>query len=600
MPVKQDSINRELYGMLKSRGYRPDMFTSAGKKVAIPDEAEAFQFDFIKDGENYGKVTATVDGLHRLIIYYGDEVENSPKADTVHEAGSSSGESFNSLRKHLKRFAKNKQLGFELSDIDDLEPDMAKREHNQKDKLSEGYYAMGKTKSYSDNVPSTKIILQHSRQIEEGEQRYRNIAKIFVENTNGERFLLPTTKPGIARVYARHIAEGGTPYDERGTHITSLVEEYNKMAGFVRATKNKEFNESVQRLISEGINHYGNLRETLHKMAGRRGYNEYFENYTPALMENEEHIDLSEMFRQSSLDPRIESVMPILGKLSKNINETSEMVETLALESWADEVTSIKVDEARHDDDKDDGLIAGRYTPKQWAEMLAVVKKKAQEQDAKKQQPETPLKEFDMAEDVDSIGVNTRQATLNTPAGNFTADITKDKNTNTVSGKTNIHGVNLSATKDMTPGGAQTVAVDTNVAPNLNLSATRKSADYNKGQLAGTKSVAAKYTDTTGALGEPGQQHTATRTAGVGFGGASGPEVGKNYVDQYSVNENVDTGEYDARKSTSKGGTTPEQEKEFRNKVQSYGKELEQRQKEKKKVKEGQEDLDAILRIIRK
>lgn len=395
MPVKQDSINRDLYGMLKSRGYRPDMFTSAGKKVAIPDEAEAFQFDFIKDGENYGKVTVTVDGLHRLIIYYGDEVENSPKADS-HDS-----ESFNSLRKHLKRFAKNKQLGFELSDIDDLEPDMAKREHNQKDKLAEGYYAIGKTKSYSDNVPSTKIVIQHSRQIEEGEQRYRNVAKIFVENANGERFLLPTTKPGIARVYARHVAEGGTPYDERGTHITSLVEEYNKMAGFVRATKNKEFNESVQRLISEGVNHYGNLRETLHKMAGKRGYNEYFENYTPALMEDGEQVDLSEMFRQSSLDPRIESVMPILSKLSKNITETSEMVETLALESWVDEVTSIKgqkVDEAQHDDDEDDGLIAGRYTPEQWANMIAVVKKKAQEQDAKKQQQPSELGEDDVDE----------------------------------------------------------------------------------------------------------------------------------------------------------------------------------------------------------
>jgi hypothetical protein len=343
MPVKQDSINRELYGMLKSRGYRPDMFTSAGKKVAIPDEAEAFQFDFIKDGENYGKVTVTVDGLHRLIIYYGDDVENSPKADT-HD-----GESFNSLRLHLKRFAKNKQLGFELSDIDDLEPDMAKREHNQKDKLAEGYYAMGKAKSYSDNVPSTKIILQHSRQIEEGEQRYRNIAKIFVENTQGERFLVPTNKPGLARVYARHIAEGGTPYDERGQHITSICEEYSKMAGFVRATKNKQFNESVQRLISEGVNHYASLRETLHKMAGKRGYNEYFENYTPALMEDED-VDLSEMFMQSSLDPRIESVMPILGKLSKNISETTEMVETLALENWADEIITHKGGKVTHKD----------------------------------------------------------------------------------------------------------------------------------------------------------------------------------------------------------------------------------------------------------
>jgi len=332
MPVQQESINRDLYGILKSRGYRPDMYTSAGKKVAIPDEAEVFQFDFIKDGENYGKVTASIDGLHRLVLYYGADVARSPKS-------AEDGESFTHLLKHLKRFAKNKQLGFELSDQDDLEPDMAKREHTKSEGLNEAYYAMGKKASYSDNVPTTKIILQHTKQIEEGEQRYRNIAKIFVENTNGERFLVPTNKPGLARVYARHIAEGGTPYDERGHHITSLCEEYGKMAGFVRATRNKQFNESAQKLVVEGINHYVSLRETLHKMSGKRGYTEYFNNYNPPLMEDEEQTDLSEMFMSSSLDPRIESVMPILSKLSKNITETAEIAEVKELEEWADSVT---------------------------------------------------------------------------------------------------------------------------------------------------------------------------------------------------------------------------------------------------------------------
>jgi hypothetical protein len=55
--------------------------------------------------------------------------------------------------------------------------------------------------------------------------------------------------------------------------------------------------------------------------------------------------------------------------------------------------------------------------------------------------------------------------------------------------------------------------------------------------------------------------------------------------------EEVDTGQYDARKSNAKGATTPEQEKEFRKKVQAYGKELEQRQKEKVKgVAEGSKE----------
>jgi len=137
-----------------------------------------------------------------------------------------------------------------------------------------------------------------------------------------------------------------------------------------------------------------------------------------------------------------------------------------------------------------------------------------------------------------ATGINEEpdQVTVDVPGSSFTAD----KSTNTLSGTTNVHGVNINATKDMTPGGATTFSANMNVAPNLNIAATQKSADYNKGQLAGTKSVAAKYTDTTGALGQPGQQHTATRTAGVGFGGASGANVGKNYVDQYSVNESVD------------------------------------------------------------
>ena len=203
--------------------------------------------------------------------------------------------------------------------------------------VNEGYYPMGKQGSYSDAVPTTKIIIQHSRRIEEGEQRYRNIAKIFVENSEGERFAVPTNKPGLARVYARHIAEGGTPYDERGRHITSLVEEYSKMSGFMRATRGKQFNESAQQLVTEAVNYYQSLRESLSKMTGHRGYSAYFESWTPALMEDgeEQETNLNELFVQETLDPRIESVMPILGKLQRKLGNIKQVDE---LAEWADNI----------------------------------------------------------------------------------------------------------------------------------------------------------------------------------------------------------------------------------------------------------------------
>jgi hypothetical protein len=309
------------------------MLDTSGKEIPTPEEAEVFQFNFVKDGEDYGKVTISIDGLHKLVIYFSDDIANSEKEESHGED-----ESWYKVLNQLKRFSQKYQLSFELRNVDHLKHDMAKREYMKKqERISEGYYPMGKKASYSDAVPSVKIVLQHTRQIEEGEQRYRNIAKIFLENQEGERFLAPTTKPGVARVYGRLIAEGDKPHGERWNHVTSLVEEYQKMGAFVRATRNSQFNESAQRLVNEGVNHYQSLRETLSRMTGHRGYNTYFESWTPSLMEDEaEETNLNELFVQETLDPRIESVMPILNKLQKKVAEMKEVNE---LSEWADSLT---------------------------------------------------------------------------------------------------------------------------------------------------------------------------------------------------------------------------------------------------------------------
>ena len=332
MSINSEALQRKLYDLLDNKGYNPKPMDATGKITPVPEEAAVIRFDFIKDGENYGKVWISIDGSKKLKIYYGDNVSDSPSDNT---SGTPYSDSWTALINHLKNWAQRRQLSFELRNENHLEADMAQREHmDKKERVSEGYYPMGKSASYSDAVPSVKIVIEHSRKIEEGEQRYRNINRIFVENANGERFLLNTTKPGIARVYARHIAEGGTPYDDRGQHIKGIVEEYSKMAGFVRATRNGQFNESSQRLITEGINHYNSLRETLSRMSGKRGYEAYFESWTPSLMEDESDMTaVNELFVQETVDPRIESAMPILAKLSKNISEMTEVTE---LAEWAD------------------------------------------------------------------------------------------------------------------------------------------------------------------------------------------------------------------------------------------------------------------------
>jgi hypothetical protein len=340
MAQDTESFNNELYNLLKVRGYKPTPLNSQNQRVGASQEADVIEFTFTKDGEDYGKVWVSIDDASSVKIYFDDEQQDSPDTTTP---GTEYDDTWTGLLKFIKAWAQRRQLSFELTNKDRLGDDMRQRDYyKMKEKLGEGYYSMGKKASYNDAVPNVKIVLQHNRALEEGEQRYRNVARIFLENADGERFLAPTTKPGIARVYARHIAEGGVPNDDRWNHIKSVCEDYNKMAGFVRATRNKEFNESAQDLINEGANHYTNLRETLHKLTGHRGYHAYFESWTPSLMEDEgEDLAINELFVQETVDPRIESVMPILSKLRKNVAEMSE-VDTLA--EWADSIISEKLE----------------------------------------------------------------------------------------------------------------------------------------------------------------------------------------------------------------------------------------------------------------
>jgi hypothetical protein len=331
MPISTETLNRKLFKVLSK--YKPKPLDTSGEVTPVEDEADVIKFKFTKDGVEYGDVFATIDDDRALKLYFGDDVADSPSARTK---GLDYNDSWEGLLEFLSRWAHDNRVKWNPdNNKDHLVQDMARRKHmKKKENIGEGYYPMGKKSSYSDNIPTVKIVIEHTRQIEEGEQRYRNINKIFLENQLGERFLLDTKKPGVARVYARHIAEGGKVNDDRWGHISSLCEEYNKMAGFVRATRNGQFNESAQKLVESGIQHYQSLRETLSRMTGKRGYNMYFESWTPALMEDEvEETNLNELFVQETLDPRIENVMPILSKLHKQV---SEMKETVDLAEWAD------------------------------------------------------------------------------------------------------------------------------------------------------------------------------------------------------------------------------------------------------------------------
>jgi hypothetical protein len=174
----------------------------------------------------------------------------------------------------------------------------------------------------------------------EGEARFRNVESLFIETDEGERFKLPFTKMVGGRAMARHVSEGGTPYDAFGQHIAEIVSEMNTMSKFVRAAKSKKFSESANEMIESAVRHYSDLKAKAKRMISQRGYHEEKNSFDPAEITDAESVaeNIRNMFIEQSLDSRIEEAIPLLAKLASRQQDTG-MKEIVEFENWADTVT---------------------------------------------------------------------------------------------------------------------------------------------------------------------------------------------------------------------------------------------------------------------
>jgi len=171
MPIKEEALQDELYNFLKTHGLKPVRLTSDGKIVALSKLADVFKFSFIMDDTNYGLVYAAIIGKD-VVLWAGDDVYGSPN----HSKGDDL--PFNKVSNYIKNWAHDHQLGFERDDIENLEDEMAKRQETKK--INEGYHPLGRKASYNDSVPNVKIKIQHSKNMEEGMQRFRNVERIYL------------------------------------------------------------------------------------------------------------------------------------------------------------------------------------------------------------------------------------------------------------------------------------------------------------------------------------------------------------------------------------------------------------------------------------
>lgn len=301
MTVNYKNVSKRIFDLLTGTDRKFIMGDDSAKKTLNPNEAVRFY----------------VEDLHSLIFV--DQPKGKIDLSVSNQADPDSVEQ---LKNAVKNTAEHYMLGFTVKNFGKkLEPKnfaFMNVEH-----VDESFSPMsGTSRSSYQNTGTARLIIRHSRPVNEEIRgsRSRSIKAIYIENAMGERFQFPMRWLTGARSMARHIAEGGYPYDERGQMILGLCEQYASLRKFVRHANGQGFiNEETSDLVE-----MANARSEEILRAIRTNNFESIKYQPIQLSETDDVSEITNKFTKHTVSPAVESAAPFLYSMVRE-REQAEM-----------------------------------------------------------------------------------------------------------------------------------------------------------------------------------------------------------------------------------------------------------------------------------
>jgi hypothetical protein len=323
--MAQHTPAQQLYDLLVSRNFDPELLDSTGRPSEDPSDTEIFSFDFqTESGNDYGTVVIMLGDNNDMEIYFGDNIGRGMEVDDKREW-------FDFLYQ-LRMFAKRNLMTFGLKNLNRLRYSMQGQAA-----IKEGLFESWNGKkdiSWNAGATESRLMIKHKRALGEDEARFRCVESLFIETAEGERYKLPFKNLTGGKAMLEHVRNGGRPYDTRGQHIAEMVTELNVLSRFRRANHGRIFEGDTAALVDQTNAYYETARRTLKSLSTKSGYNTYFETWDPEQVTEEEMVieGLKHLFITQTLDQRIEEALPILARIQQ---QGTEMKEANIFEAWA-------------------------------------------------------------------------------------------------------------------------------------------------------------------------------------------------------------------------------------------------------------------------
>lgn len=316
-----DKISNDLFEKLRSDRFSPlEMQDENAIKTTDPQKAKIFLFHYKENGVSKGLVIVDIVDNRSLKISYSQDLTDSITNKDIW---------FRWLA-NMKNFAKRNLLNYQPQDFT---KGIAAKQIKTKAKIegtqvTESTLYGSKRKSYEDSGKGVKLIVNHRSNIDETKPgaRSRRIESIYIQREDGERYRFPYESVTAARAMARHVAEGGTPYDQLGKNILEMIREVRSLSRFARKTRLIATEDSSALDIRNKVLEYSkNRKKILGAISTERGYSRFKEELAKdtAISQDEKSIKtLKEKFTKKVWKQELDEVLPLVDKVLKEYELT--------------------------------------------------------------------------------------------------------------------------------------------------------------------------------------------------------------------------------------------------------------------------------------
>lgn len=341
-------ISQDLFDKVRSRFTNLEMGDETGAVTIDPAEARFFDFDFVNEGVNLGRVSISLNDLGSLKIYYSQgitENQDDPSKQVWY-----------GFLKEMRMFAMRRLLRFDTRDIaktnldrndfQHLAATQAPKEEDPTMNMNESRWNQKSSKKTSRAVKgATEVIVRHHKAVDEmypgARSQRKNIKAIYIQNRDGERFKYPFIHPAGAFAMAQHVDHGGVPHDPAGKAIVRMSEQIAQLQEFQRQVQHTSLHDDAMGITERAVGRLNELKATIEALSKRHHY----ESWVAELAGVDQGDDLMELdpvtmetykakFTETNFKEDLASFFPLIHRIMQETN-------TVDLEEYVSEETDI-------------------------------------------------------------------------------------------------------------------------------------------------------------------------------------------------------------------------------------------------------------------